>query len=57
MMAADFWQNLQFDLVLVAALVVIGWALLRPEASATAACRMSAAASSWCCSRSRRCWR
>ena len=32
MMAADFWQNLQFDLVLVAALVVIGWALLKPEA-------------------------
>ena len=32
MMAADFWQNLQFDLVLVAALVVIGWAVLKPEA-------------------------
>jgi len=30
-MAVDFWQNLQFDLVLVAALTVIGWALLKPE--------------------------
>ncbi len=30
-MAADFWQNLQFDFVLAAALVVVGWALLKPD--------------------------
>jgi hypothetical protein len=30
MMAADFWQNLQFDLALGAAVIVVGWALLRP---------------------------
>ena len=29
-MAVDFWQNLQFDLALAAALTVIGWALVRP---------------------------
>jgi hypothetical protein len=29
-MAVDFWQNLQFDLVLAAALIVVGWALLKP---------------------------
>jgi hypothetical protein len=32
MMALDFWQNLQFDLVLLAALVVVVWALVRPAA-------------------------
>jgi hypothetical protein len=31
-MALDFWQNLQFNLVLVATLIVIVWALVRPEA-------------------------
>ena len=30
-MALDFWQNLQFDLILLATLVVIVWALVRPE--------------------------
>lgn len=30
-MAADFWQNIQFDLVLGAALIVVGWALLKPQ--------------------------
>src|SRR4051812_9486405 len=30
-MAADFWQNIQFDLVLGAALIVVGWALARPQ--------------------------
>jgi hypothetical protein len=30
-MAADFWQNVQFDLVLGAAVVVVGWALLKPQ--------------------------
>ena len=30
-MAANFWQNLQFDLVLAAALVVVLWALIRPR--------------------------
>jgi hypothetical protein len=30
-MAANFWQNLQFDLVLPAALVVVLWALIRPR--------------------------
>jgi hypothetical protein len=30
-MAADFWQNIQFDLVLGAALIVVGWALTRPH--------------------------
>src|SRR5215813_3914674 len=29
--AANFWQNLQFDLVLAAALVVVLWALVRPR--------------------------
>src|SRR5262249_12850456 len=32
MMALDFWQNLQFDLVLLATMVVIVWALIRPGA-------------------------
>jgi hypothetical protein len=27
-MAVDFWQNLQFDLVLGAAVIVVGWALV-----------------------------
>lgn len=31
-MAIDFWQNLQFNLVLVATLIVIVWAIVRPEA-------------------------
>jgi hypothetical protein len=30
-MALDFWQNVQFDLVLGAALVVVVWALARPS--------------------------
>jgi hypothetical protein len=30
-MAVDFWQNLQFDLVVSAALIVVGWALLKPQ--------------------------
>jgi len=30
-MAADFWQNLQFDLVLGAAVIVVVWALVRPR--------------------------
>jgi hypothetical protein len=34
-MALDFWQNIQFDLVLGAALVVIVWALTNPKALAT----------------------
>lgn len=29
--AANFWQNMQFDLVLAAALVVVGWALVDPR--------------------------
>lgn len=29
--ASNFWQNLQFDLVLAAALVVVVWALIRPD--------------------------
>jgi hypothetical protein len=29
-MAADFWQNLQFDLVLGAAVVVVVWGLIKP---------------------------
>ncbi|MFO1084401.1 MAG: hypothetical protein U1E21_07555 [Reyranellaceae bacterium] len=29
--AANFWQNLQFDLALLAALVVVVWALIRPR--------------------------
>ena len=29
-MAVDFWQNLQFDLVLGAAVVVVVWALIKP---------------------------
>jgi len=29
--AANFWQNLQFDLALIAALVVVVWALVRPR--------------------------
>jgi hypothetical protein len=31
LMAADFWQNLQFDLVLAAAVTLVVWALLRPQ--------------------------
>jgi hypothetical protein len=31
-MAIDFWQNIQFDLVLLAALVVVAWTLAKPEA-------------------------
>ncbi|UYN96672.1 MAG: hypothetical protein KIT25_07005 [Enhydrobacter sp.] len=34
-MALDFWQNIQFDLVLGAALIVVVWGLLRPPALAT----------------------
>jgi hypothetical protein len=30
-MAVDFWQNIQFDLVLGAAVIVVGWALVRPQ--------------------------
>ena len=30
--ATNFWQNMQFDMVLAAALVVVGWALLNPRA-------------------------
>ena len=30
--AANFWQNMQFDLVLAAALVVVIWALINPSA-------------------------
>jgi hypothetical protein len=30
-MAVDFWQNLQFDLVLGAALIVVVWALVKPR--------------------------
>ena len=29
--ATNFWQNLQFDLALAAALVVVVWALVRPR--------------------------
>ncbi|MFO1160158.1 MAG: hypothetical protein U1E60_15055 [Reyranellaceae bacterium] len=29
--AANFWQNLQFDLALLAALIVVVWALVRPR--------------------------
>ncbi len=29
--ARNFWQNMQFDLVVAAALVVVAWALLRPR--------------------------
>ena len=29
--ATNFWQNLQFDLALAAALVVVGWGLVRPR--------------------------
>jgi hypothetical protein len=29
--ASNFWQNLQFDLVLAAAVVVVAWALIRPR--------------------------
>src|SRR5262249_15637398 len=29
--ASNFWQNLQFDLVLSAAVVVVVWALIRPR--------------------------
>jgi hypothetical protein len=29
--ASNFWQNLQFDLVLAAALVLVVWALIRPR--------------------------
>lgn len=35
-MALDFWQNVQFDLVLGAALVVVVWALARPRELASA---------------------
>lgn len=28
--AINFWQNLQFDFVLVATLVIVGWALIKP---------------------------
>lgn len=35
-MAVDFWQNMQFDLMLGATVVVIGWALARPAALKTA---------------------
>jgi len=34
--AANFWQNLQFDLALLAALVVVVWALVRPRDLLTA---------------------
>ncbi len=34
-MVLDFWQNIQFDLVLGAALIVIVWALVRPADLAT----------------------
>jgi len=30
-MAVDFWQNLQFDLVLGAAVIVVVWALVKPQ--------------------------
>ena len=30
--ATNFWQNLQFDMALAAALVVVGWALFKPQA-------------------------
>jgi len=30
-MAVDFWQNLQFDLVVGAAVIVVGWALIKPQ--------------------------
>jgi hypothetical protein len=30
--ATNFWQNLQFDMVLVAALIVVVWALVKPRA-------------------------
>jgi hypothetical protein len=30
-MAADFWQNIQFDLVLGAAVIVAAWALIKPQ--------------------------
>lgn len=30
-MAVDFWQNIQFDLVLGAAVIVVAWALVRPQ--------------------------
>jgi len=30
-MAVDFWQNIQFDLVLGAAVIVVGWALVKPQ--------------------------
>jgi len=30
--ATNFWQNMQFDMVLAAALVVVVWALLKPRA-------------------------
>jgi hypothetical protein len=30
-MAVDFWQNIQFDLALGAAVVLIGWALVKPQ--------------------------
>ena len=43
-MAINFWQNLQFDLVLGAALIVVGWALIRPADLASDRCPMSAAA-------------
>lgn len=33
--AANFWQNLQFDLALIAAAVVVVWALVRPRDLAT----------------------
>ncbi len=29
--AANFWQNIQFDMALAAALVVVGWALIKPH--------------------------
>lgn len=29
--AANFWQNIQFDMALAAALVVVGWALIDPR--------------------------
>jgi hypothetical protein len=30
--ATNFWQNLQFDMVLLAALIVVVWALIKPRA-------------------------
>ena len=30
--ATNFWQNMQFDMALAAALVVVGWALINPRA-------------------------